>query len=865
MKRYVWRDIGLTFAITMAILAVLYPDQFIHCNRRFMMSHDTELHEENLFTLLSHFFQGGVQLYDRFDGLSNIYNLMTAGLYSVLDLLLAGVYLVISPFSDHSGELLHNVYSIGFYTGAALLRILGGYLLLTKFTKNRAAIIIALVYFNVFLSSQVINRGMHTNNLYSYLPLLFYFILNFLESFKLKELSLAALVLGIAIANAPFFALSYFYIIVHFFIVSCLIVFFIYPFQGLKDKGWGNVHGWIKLQPWRYTLGISIALILLLLPYALMNHYFKSDFFIANSGLNGTQGRLHGMGIEQYFSFPGRSYAHPLEFLIKAFDFSITRWGSTWMFLGFSAFFFIVCALILSRQRLKWIIFWLAVFLFSLNIPANPKDLYAFAHWFNVLTNPFHFLDRSFHMSALLWYFSLPPLIALGVESILALVLKREETVHVKRVPMVLGVFIGLIALFLYLGPPPVQGYVLTQSLIVIIFLWLFSRPHRLRTRWTAIILGVIFVGIDLVALKAYVDQDLDEQVHLKPQSYLGLMSKTAELIDYQNPKIFPQRIFYKTAPEGVTPPIQTYQNAFGAFYGHMPLIQRFVRPAYLYEPRPMVFKDLYNDNVNAAYLQKDGRIVFFAPYAMDRAIVPMSALVSSNFDRQVVLLDRGAPDLVDPSTVIRPLPLPKQVVKEYVLDLSNSKRFKRGDNTEFLVDLPKGFPSYMATSLFTNDYFALGLTIDKAKLFPAQGYLSQPYSFDVQNVKEGKVALLLPSNVDIKDKKARFSLVQLDDITAVYKNTHDAWEFQYKVPLDGWIVFHYPYDTKWTVAIDGIKGTLYKANNYYLAVHVHAGEHRILLQYWPKSALRPLLLLSACLSVLGLFFVLWEGYRREE
>ncbi len=864
MKAQVWRDIGWTFLITMGILVILYPDQFIHCSRRFMMSHDTELHEENLFTLVSYFFQGGVQLYDRFDGISNIYNMMTAGLYSVLDMLLAGIYLVISPFCDHSGQLLHNVYSIGFYTGGAILRLLGGYLLLGKFTRNRAAIMIALVYFNVFLVSQVMNRGMHTNNLYSYLPLLFYFILNFFESFKLKELCLAALVLVIAIANAPFFALSYFYILVHFFVISCLIVCCVYSLRPVKGCVTAAIKGWRQPREWKYAMGIVAAIVLLLLPYALMNHSFKTDFFIANSGLNGTQGRLQGMGISDYFAFPGRSYAHPLEFLIKAFDFSETRWGSTWMFLGFSTFFLIVCGLILSRQRLKWTIVLLAIFLFSLNIPANPKDPFAFAHWLNVLTNPFHFLDRSFHMSALLWYFSLPPLIALGVESLLALVQKRDEVIHANRVSIVLGFFLGLTGLFLYMGPPLVHAYVLTQSLIVIIFITIFRSRHVLRTPWLAIFLAVFCIGIDLCALKHYVDWDLDSQVHLKAQSYRALMTQTPQVVDYQNPKIFPQRMFYKVDPDQVEPPIQTYQNAFGAFYSHMPLPQRFVRPAYLYEPRPMIFKDLYNDRANAAYLQKDGRVIFFAPYAMDEVKVFMGTLLANNMDRQVVLLDGRTPNLTAPSAIITPLPLPEAVTKNFVLDLNKARSFKRGALVELMIDLPRDFPAYVSTSIFTQDYFALELSVDNIKCAPVQGYLSQAFSFDVQNVKEGKAAVLLPASFDPKSKQVQLTLRQFNDITGVWRNTHDSWGFNYKAPVNGWLVFHYPYDPKWSIMVDGKKEILHKANGYYLAVHLNAGEHRILLEFWPGSILRPLLLISALLSIAVVFFVFWEGYRRE-
>ncbi len=856
MKQHVWRDIGVTFLLTMVILALLYPDQFIHCSRRFMMSHDTELHEENLFMLVSHFFQGGVQLYDRFDHLSNIYNLMTAGLYSIADMILAAVYLVISPLSHFSGELLHQVYSIGFYTLAAVLRILGGYLLICKFTKNKVAIVVSLIFFNVFLSSQLINRGMHTNILYSYLPLVFYFIINFFEHYKLRDFLLAALVMAIAIANSPFFALSYFYLLVHFFVISMVIVTIFY----LK-----KIPKTFQPASWRYSLSILAIIGGILLPYIVMNHYFKTDFFIADSGLNGTQGRLQGQGIQDYFNFPGRSYAHPLLLLIKTFDYQETRWGSNWMFVGFGAFFLVVMGAVLSRQKLKHAVIWLAVFLFSLNVPANPKDIFAFAHWINVLTNPFHFLDRSFHMSALLWYFSLVPLIALGVEAVLALVLKQHEKIYQDRVLIVCGIFAGLCGLFLYFGPAGFKRYLFIQSFFIIAFLLIFSQSKYLKHVFVAAVLGVGLLGVDFWALHHYINWDLDEQVQLKAQVYKNTMSDRPQILDYQNPKIFPQRIFYKTSLSEVDPPIKTNQNAYGAFYSYCPIPERYVRPSRIYDPRPMAFKDLGDDQANALYLQRNGRNVFFAPYAMDQAKVSMGDLLANNLDRQVVLVDQSVDNLTSPDVAVKPLSLPTQLKTDFELDVDAALKIRRGDAMLYFIDLPKSFPKHVATSLFTQDYAALELTIDAKRFEPAQGYLNHAYSFDVGNVKEGKVVLRLPVDVDIRGKKAQLTLKQFDDISSVWRNTHDAWGFNYKAPKDGWIVFQYPFDPKWRIQVDGKTQNLYRANKYYMTTFLTSGEHRILLQYWPQTLLRAMLLLSAILSIVGLVYVFWEGYRREQ
>ncbi len=751
---------------------------------------------------------------------------MTAGLYSVLDMILAGIYVLLSPLSDHSGSFLHQVYSVGYYTGAAVIRIMGGYLLLGKFTRSRAARIIALVLANVFLSSFLINRGMQVNNLYSYLPLLLYFVLNFFENFNLKDACLAALVMALAVSNSPFFGLSYFYLIVHFFMISCAAV---YAYFALKD---GSKRRVLRREPaqWGYAAAVAAVIVILILPYALMQSDFKNDFFIANSGVNGTVGRLQAAGVDAYFSFPGRSYVNPGDFLTKSVDFTLTRWGSTWMFLGVGMLFLILSGLVLSRQRLKGVIVCLTVFVLSMNIPASKDSVPGFAHWINVLTNPFHFLIRSVHMSTLLWYLTLTPLIALGAEALIALAAGRREAIHAGRLYTFLGFFAGSCVLTACLSPGRVQGYVLLQgSLIVAIMLLLSAQKQKMK--WAAALLGVILIAVELAALKNYVDEDLDVQVHLKPQVYSGVRSAEPILLDHQNPKVFPNRAYYKNSAQPVFPPAYTYQNTYGAYYSHYPLMERFLRSPSLYEPRPLVFKDLHRDGANATYLQKDGRMMFFAPYAMDDSRVRMEDLLSLGLERQVVLLPAGSPGMVPPDQAIVPQPMPAVRPQEFALDLKKAKRIQKGTNIEWHLTLPGSFPSYVTSTVFTQDQDDLQLWMGDRSLTQVQGGLVAPYSFDVQNIKEGKAVVLLPQGIDPSSAGLKLVYKRSDGIKEIWKNTHDAWGLTIEAPVDGWVVFHYPYDPKWKIIVDGRTEALYKADHYYLAVRVTKGEHRFLLK----------------------------------
>ena len=95
-----------------------------------------------------------------------------------------------------------------------------------------------------------------------------------------------------------------------------------------------------------------------------------------------------------------------------------------------------------------------------------------------------------------------------------------------------------------------------------------------------------------------------------------------------------------------------------------------------------------------------------------------------------------------------------------------------------------------------------------------------------------------------------------------VWRNTQDQFGFTYNNPRSGWWVMHMPYDPKWQLFIDGKKTPIARVNRYFIGAPLSAGEHQILLTYWPDSPLRPLIIVSLITALLIMIWVFRTTYR---
>jgi uncharacterized membrane protein YfhO len=188
----------------------------------------------------------------------------------------------------------------------------------------------------------------------------------------------------------------------------------------------------------------------------------------------------------------------------------------------------------------------------------------------------------------------------------------------------------------------------------------------------------------------------------------------------------------------------------------------------------------------------------------------------------------------------------------------------------EYSFQLPKDLPDYLSTTIFTNDRFLVkALVIQKneiVELQPAQGKLIRPFTFDVRNMYTDRLTVLLPRDFLMDDHTVYlvYWSGSKKGVANVWKNQPDNFGFDYVAAQNGWLVIHYPYDKRWKMMVDDHPVKIYRVNKSFIGVPIQEGPHHILLQYWPGSILRSLILLSMVLSMMALIGVIGVGIRKS-
>lgn len=811
--------IVIALLVSYLVMMVVDPELFAFHRRGFMLAHDTELPIENIFSLISNFFNGGIQLWDPYDQMNYAYTQLSSGIYTLSNILTAALYIIVYPFLDYPGETLYSFHIIVWHGINMAIRTIGGFLLLRRFTANPWIILISIVYLNSLLTNEVY-MGLLTNNLYSYLPLLLFFIIRFFDEYRLNDFLAALVVMTLAVADSPLFGLGYFYMVVHFFIVCCLIyaLFFKEKNSSIKVK---STKSQIILKLC-VTAGLCF---LILLPTLYWSESLKQDFYIEGSGFDNTEGRMSKlMSPSMYFKVEksngsqkiGR--ANPDEFLEGSIDFGKNNMYQSWIFLGASTLFLSIVAMIFSKNKLKHVFFWTIALVILSNTPIDGPFYFAIAHWINGYTNPFSSLLRSFHMSALLMPTLFLPLIALGIESIVDF--KRCYT---NRVLFGCIFFLGII-LYLALTPHStlIKNYPMAIALAFLLIFYLLRSNYRPKVIY--VILGLVVIA-DLAALSVYLKREKHMRYLVEPKTFTDLSTNSPLILEYQNPKILPLREYFQAMRRKFKPRIYSLQGHYGLFYQFTPM-DRFFEKADIYAPRPKAYKGMDLDKEMQDYLKSHNHLFSF----------------TSNESPQP-----------------KPLTYEFKLSEAAACDVSNGK--------EYSIRLPDDFPSYLSTTVFTDDINSWSLSIDGQMLKVAQGKLVIPWTFDVQNVKTGYLVILLPKDFQVNTTSAKLQVKPLQYLTTVWKNEHDSLGWTYEAQKDGEIVIRYPYDPKWRLTIDDKPFEFHKAEGYFIGFPLAKGEHKILLEYWPQTWLRLWIGISIFALIISFAVVVWYGisnHRKE-
>ncbi len=269
-----------------------------------------------------------------------------------------------------------------------------------------------------------------------------------------------------------------------------------------------------------------------------------------------------------------------------------------------------------------------------------------------------------------------------------------------------------------------------------------------------------------------------------------------------------------------IKPELFSHQNTYGAYYHYSPLLERYSRPLNLYEPRPLVWKDVPSDEGFQQYLQTQGK---------------------------VLTQGQDVPDMV----------------RTFSFDFSKAKLIWHREFKEYRFNLPKDFPAYMATGVLTQDYHTLRLSWEGQGLRPVQGALIIPGTFDVQNIKEGQMAVAMPQFAKPQGTLT-LTLQTPGDVKDIWRNTNDQLGVTYEAQNDGWLTMHWPYDPKWRAIVDGKRVDIAPMHKHVMGIFLAQGEHRILFEYWPQSPLRVLIPLSLMAVAIGYGLVVGYGVRQH-
>ena len=860
--------LALAFIINIMVAAWLYPEVFVHVDLRMVQGHETGGPMQYVFYLIGLFYQGGVQLFNRYDLFNTSFTQLSVGLYTPFNVIIAFGYVLLAPFVDNPAQFFHHWYVIAYYGLGLLLRTYGLYLLTFYMTKSRLTALITSVLVNCFCAITLIHMGgVCIAEVYNYLPLLLFCLVYYWDTRSFKSIIAAILIFLLAANNSLYVGLGYFYQTLHLFLFDMLVIWLI--FQRNKKPLLADRFNW------GMTAKALLVSVIILLPVVWWGFNLASDFEVFGSGIGGTQGRFTRIyNPVAMLNDTNRFFVSSADVFKHAYDFTTSGWYLSGAFLGITTMILSVIGLVLGKHSYKYIFISAAVMMAFLNVPSQQGGWMMWAHWIDAITNPFCFLVRSFHYSVLLWYLTMAIPMCLGVEAILALINNNRERIYAKRIIWLkLASFIGLVG-SLWIPQDPIKFYALKIFALFFIFFMAFDqRIIKLpRPAWLAGFILIMIFFVEFSVLKTYINtQSVDmnqsywDGLRVKPRIFAPMHTPPIPMVlDYQNPKILPFRFFYRTDKQVIFPLVQEFQGMFGDFYRYVPLALRLERPSSMYIPRLKIFQGIDKDAQIQEYLRRDGRMMYFADVAIKPNNQDYAYVLDNNLDRRIIQIEEAHTHKVqDFSNLDLPQALPVNFKQRAIdFDLSKARMHKKSNGIEYQWALPKDFPRYLSTAVFTNDAALWQMTVDQQALMITQGALVTPLTFDVNNIRDGYVTVLMPLGQPLVQEKIILRVFMPEEIIDVWHNSQDQMGITLDVKRDSWWVMHLPYDPKWQLSIDGVKTPIAKVNRYFIGVPLTAGEHQLLLTYWPHSPLRILIIISVLAAIVLMGVVFYWTYK---
>lgn len=864
MKKYFSSNglvILVLFLIAAAVSVMIYPELFLKFKISPVLWSDYCVEYPLNFILTTFFYQGGLQLWNMFGQMPYYHTYAVEGLFKFPNVVTSIAYYLTAPFLGYTSQLFEHLFIWVNLMTLLFLRVVGIYLLLKTVTKKQWLLMVATVIFAVFFSQLAFIRG---TCYMSYFPLGIYFIVRFFQGLQLRYLlaSLAFLVVGLG--NGILHG-AYMYLPFHFFILAGIIWrCFLNPSP--RPNSDINLRDYSQ---WRKIVLVVLAAFFILLPFACIVKYgfHEVAFGQANSRIS------HMFSPQWYLHNPDLELGSPPHFFADILNMQTI---DVMFYVGIVFLFLSLTGLILGRHPLKWFfaigIFWL----WLLSFPRSGVNIGLLAHWINILTNPLKTIPRSYlYACQPMLPFLLMPLAVMGFEVI-------EELCQGKKFKGSLVGLLGLSMLLLLANALPIVPTEVGIYLVVVTAFLLMGLAFVQMKGSTAsrnLLMGSvcvfflvdIFMMVHQIKTQLYKYEDRPRILDAAPQT--GMVSYTAE-----NPSIFPYRYSYSFN--------FSYRDELYIWFPHIVStdVHHVINPAlnftYLngYNPRDAEFENWSNDREMFDYLNQNDQFIFLASSAVNASAGTLGRINTAGLAHQVIEVQdlQGKLNLPDQWSRLPSRPSNDIQYEKIIGSLDDNNDYwwlyhQQGNMIIYTMRLPDDFPEHLASSWFPSEQKYLRFLVERSQgkwqeFQGAQGRLIVPYTFDVQNMKRGELNAAFPLNdfpmhqqcVLLYPSKAN------EGVERVWLRQFDNLGIIYRARISGWLVIHEPYDPKWKITVDGNVVDYYRVNKSFIGFPLAAGEHKILIQYWPHSPLRFLLLVSVILTTLGMIVLIFLGMRWE-
>ena len=257
-------------------------------------------------------------------------------------------------------------------------------------------------------------------------------------------------------------------------------------------------------------------------------------------------------------------------------------------------------------------------------------------------------------------------------------------------------------------------------------------------------------MGISAWDMKHY----LASNVSLRPHFLEALpRADRAVGLDFHNPKIFPfvgQTDMFSVSEQSY---LWTLRDMSFNFNSVIDRETSFV-PIDGHSPRHISFEGWVNDPLMRDFVAQNNQLFYFASIGVKQRPGIFENIVRRRLAKDVMMVEGNGPslnaDIPSKISSFGPGERPMADITRNINDAWPGWVYRK-DMVIWEFPLKGIIPDYFATNIFTHDrwvrFFIQSADQKYTEFAPVQGQLLRPMTFDVQNIKEGKVFVALPAN----------------------------------------------------------------------------------------------------------------------